>query len=589
MRRFKAGAALSGMRETPVLFRLGAAALLMMAVCSFETEQISLIPSAKAQELTRAAPSNDAIESDRDHSSQQGQCCVSGPRNVAVLNPPQGPAPFDLVWDTTDPNGLPSNPRWGYWSNPATNPNDPNSPAPDPAQLCPWFTSWFSPGPIPASCATQRIWRMTEGLACDGHVNWTTVEYDGPLYWDVNDGHSNPLADDDYNFLMGVHIPTRATFTKASPSAIQLEFAAYETIDHFHSAWWERFHSLVDDNSATVINTDYAIVIGLFGLDCEHSCTPEIHPVFAMAIHDSSRRGPDDDVWAFFVRNEGGEGFCSPAPRSAGIVVDSHLTSVSFRIPNTFHASRVTMKPTVNPTSDNCRDQAGSTQMCTNSTEANWAWGTLPNNDVLVSFNIPLGAQMNGEAHLQWSGPGLGDPCASLRARVLALQNELDQLYSGVSSNKAGIGGVEAAAERRIAAWHSAHDAELNQLRQQLATCESRAGLPSAVAIRAPQSQQELTPELRLQEAFSKLPLDRRQSALRQIDQLMSTNVSEDSKPAQFRGQAALLLPGREITHEPVAAAVAQNPALDEQADRRRQILCSAFSNDISGLPGACK
>jgi hypothetical protein len=93
----------------------------------------------------------------------------------------------------------------------------------------------------------------------------------------MSDGHSNPLFDDDYNFWLAP--PGLTTLTTTSPQVLQLEFNSSETVDHFHTPWWEGFHGAVDDGRATFVNTDYAIVIGLLGLDCEHSCGTEIHPV----------------------------------------------------------------------------------------------------------------------------------------------------------------------------------------------------------------------------------------------------------------------------------------------------------------------
>jgi len=268
----------------------------------------------------------------------QSQCCVSGLRKVIVATPP--PKPFDLVWDAPDPNGLPANPKWGYQV--TRGPADP--PLPDP-EKCP-FVVRFPPGLIPPTpdipvehppCTRQSVWWEPGGLLCDLHVNWPTVEYEGPLSWDVHDGHSNPLADDDYNFWLAP--PGPATYTTNS-SRLQLEFNAHETIDHFRSPWWEAFHAAVDDGRGTVVDTDYAIVIGLLGLDCDHSCSTEIHPVYAMAIHDAIRRAPDDDVWAIFVRNGGDEGFCASGENTVS------LTSISFKIPwRSPQATSVIVKP----------------------------------------------------------------------------------------------------------------------------------------------------------------------------------------------------------------------------------------------------
>ena len=68
------------------------------------------------------------------------------------------------------------------------------------------------------------------------------------------------------------------------------------------------------DNSAidglrTIINGKQSIATGLYGLDCEHDCLAELHPLYVLAVHVKS--DPADDVWAIFVRRSGDEGYCS--------------------------------------------------------------------------------------------------------------------------------------------------------------------------------------------------------------------------------------------------------------------------------------
>ena len=58
-----------------------------------------------------------------------------------------------------------------------------------------------------------------------------------------------------------------------------------------------------------MIDGRFAIVVGLAGLDCEHGCGTELHPVYGLAIRVND--DPSDDTWAIFVRNWGNEGYCS--------------------------------------------------------------------------------------------------------------------------------------------------------------------------------------------------------------------------------------------------------------------------------------
>src|SRR5262249_30358191 len=52
----------------------------------------------------------------------------------------------------------------------------------------------------------------------------------------------------------------------------------------------------------------FAIATGLMGLDCGHSCASELHPLWALGMNVEP--SVDDDVWVFFVRNWGDEGYC---------------------------------------------------------------------------------------------------------------------------------------------------------------------------------------------------------------------------------------------------------------------------------------
>src|SRR5262249_49496200 len=115
--------------------------------------------------------------------------------------------------------------------------------------------------------------------------------------------------DDDYNIRLVRG--DRAGYTAANPDHILCEFDSDETIDHFRTPWWERFHRAVDDSNARarqMIDGSFAIVTGLVGLDCEHTCGNELHPVRALAMN--VQPSIDDDLWAIFVRNWGNEGFC---------------------------------------------------------------------------------------------------------------------------------------------------------------------------------------------------------------------------------------------------------------------------------------
>jgi hypothetical protein len=293
------------------------------------------------------------------------------------------PAPMDLVWDAVDDNAIPLNPRWGWQVTHAGAP-------PDPHQLCP---KGFQP-----PCTTQAPSVDTPGfwagLICSagattdihGHVNWMPATFEGTLTWD---GHSNPLADDDYNFRLTP--PNQAGLTTANHGALGLEFDSDETIDHFDTPWWDSFHRAVDrsDRDArTMVDGRFAIVTGLMGLDCEHSCPTELHPVYAMAIR--VKDDPADETWAVFVRNWGNEGFCSQSQHYLDLLGGTY----TLRLPWRGGASDVTITRSQFKTSPNARVSGPSL-----------AYG--PYHGVVLTFTLPRPedrGRINGEVHLRWAG-----------------------------------------------------------------------------------------------------------------------------------------------------------------------------------------
>ncbi len=300
-------------------------------------------------------------------------------------------APFDLVWTVTDVNSFPLNPQWawqrdhppslpnadtqcfplpGVFSNPQCSTQSPSVDVPDG-----WNGAWCAVG------AEHPI---------HGHVNWMPVTWAGSIAWE---GHSSPGADDDYN--VNVVPPGEAGLTVSSDGHIHCEFDSDETIDHFHTPWWRSFHSAVDNGDAAaraMIDGHSAIVVGLAGLDCEHGCATELHPVYALAIHLNDN--PQDDTWAIFVRNWGDEGYCSQ---------DQHYLDtnrIAFQLP---HAGATGVDVNV------------ATSFLTNSSDASGPNVTLVGGEgALVEFALPdpeKGARINGELHLKWTvGAGATHP-----------------------------------------------------------------------------------------------------------------------------------------------------------------------------------
>jgi hypothetical protein len=240
--------------------------------------------------------------------------------------------------------------------------------------------------------------------------------------------------------------------TTALPS-LEVEFDSEETVDHFSTQWWSSFHDAVDNAGAqavlggggpsvdcwngdastcaklatleNMINGKFAIVTGLFGLDCAHDCKPELHPVFAMAIR--VKDDPSDEVWEIFARRIGDEGFCSSNLHVLNTLPNDTYT---FRFPSRGSSVEVTQQTLASAASSITVGFPVSD----------------PRKGKLVSFLIPppifaqplnilVSDMIHGELHLRWSGvvknpagpflPGViksagGTPSHSAKVKVIA-------------------------------------------------------------------------------------------------------------------------------------------------------------------------
>ena len=249
--------------------------------------------------------------------------------------PPPDAAEFNVMWDNGDPNGFPKNPYWAAQVvAPAQLPPLTGDRYDDRCVQQPNLTaSEVTPGK--EACTTQPtvldqpyffpnvLCFLEPGSVLHGHVDWTVASATGYVSW-LN------LADDwDYNFRF---IPAPETTPPqenrgittnnnsiGSVKYIELEFASSEVADQFQTPWWQGLAQQVDSlnwdglsgylHPANADQEPFAVVAGLFGLDCEHDCRSEFHPVYALAIQLTEDAGAN--VWEVFVRNWGNEGFCS--------------------------------------------------------------------------------------------------------------------------------------------------------------------------------------------------------------------------------------------------------------------------------------
>jgi hypothetical protein len=248
-------------------------------------------------------------------------------------NPPRVDGGYTLAWDVNhlDLNGLALNADWA--------PRTDALPVIVPTCLHPSSQSGSTCDGVPGADRAND-WKLSvcrvAGSPFPGHVNWAPATVTGYVSWGnlADDGddnlffeptsgagltHANHLIDDD---------PRRPY--------IELEFASYETISRMSTSHWSKLRDAIDrwasepiDSSEidAVLNASHpglpsrAVVTGLFGLDCEHGCPSEIHPVYGLAIEAND--SPDDNTWILFARNWGNEGFCS---RTTHLADTDHLT-----------------------------------------------------------------------------------------------------------------------------------------------------------------------------------------------------------------------------------------------------------------------
>ena len=228
------------------------------------------------------------------------------------------PKEFDLTFTKTDYNGSPLNARWGAHSGGLGLP-----PIKDECRR----------RPNRSACTTQSTSvDLAQGLnlaVCvfdpseiKGHINWAVAASTGQVVW------LNFAADGDYNLMFFPDDDAALTSNNGLSGAVvspqrrfvELEFDSRETVAGFSTSFWTDLHKAVTaDATDEQINEKLnptakgapanAVVYGLLGLDCEHDCASEYHPVYALAIEIDPT--PSNNRWAIFARNWGNEGFCS--------------------------------------------------------------------------------------------------------------------------------------------------------------------------------------------------------------------------------------------------------------------------------------
>ena len=339
---------------------------------------------------------------------------------------------FDVVSSATDPNGLPLNPIWSWQQRPGNQGQIPST------SLCHNFSVRGSTLGIPDKYMTPSFGDCTDqadtstvdlpfgepntflcniatgpfvGDTFAGHINWFPVTVEGRANW------GDHGADDDYTFgYNAVDAPDQPNpLSVNGRSGLHVEFDSDETIDHFSSDAWNKFHAAVDsgDKPQAKLQFDgHTILTGMFGLDGEHSLKAELHPLFALATRRANlENDPADEAWLMFVRNLGDEGYCSSQIWYSGL--DDYtfrlpwregMTSVAVDVAKTqFDGTPGTSPPLV------------SLPLFVGFGASSFHLGPPVYNSTL--FGTPASVPfVDGALHLVWTGPSVAGPRAGAAA-----------------------------------------------------------------------------------------------------------------------------------------------------------------------------
>ena len=232
---------------------------------------------------------------------------------------------YDLRADGSDLNGFLLNPAW---VSQALDPSGP--PVSDACRsnrrkvfkdgTCTSQPVRYDEATMPALAACRL------GSSFPGHINWAPATVTGTVSWRT---WAAPWDNDaTFHFVPDDGVSGMTDGNEVIPGAgvryIELEFTTDETLAAFSTPWWTglwdailRWANSQDTdaairawlNPADPDGRQRAVVTGLFGIDCEHGCKSEVHPVLGLALE--TERTSTASAWSIFARNWGTEGFCA--------------------------------------------------------------------------------------------------------------------------------------------------------------------------------------------------------------------------------------------------------------------------------------
>lgn len=501
--------------------------------------------------------------------------------------PPPLPGAFDfnLAWNSQDPQGLPLNPEWVWQTRPQNAGNVPDT------ALCSNFINNF----FITACSNQTnssnvdnptgfnesVCSLEGNEFFHGHLNWFPVTYQGKISFGEH------AIDDDYDLEF---IRDGNPGSVNGRNKIHSEFDSEETVDNFHTNEWNAFHDAVDrrdgaetdlancrsghsvctaaqitelQNEVAMPNTLFdgqTIVTGMFGVDCEHDCKSELHPIYAMAtLRDNYESGPDDEAWLMFVRNIGDEGFCSSRLWSAG------FTSYTFKLRWREGMTSVEVL---------ARDFEGT--IGTTGPIVGILLPPSPDKGIYVTFFLPSPSEhplIDGALHLKWIGqPALERGKQSISTRKVILP-PVTTTKSAITTTKPPVTTASTSAQSAISATQP--------------PVAVRGGV-IGVFTQSNKAEDIDEAEHLLQAAINQLPEGQKQQVLK----ARGAAILRPMHPLPSTG------PARQISVPPAmpllnfrANASAGNATEKDQRDAAQiRALCAATNNAPAGVPaGTCK
>lgn len=452
-----------------------------------------------------------------------------------------------------------------------------------------------------------------------GHVNWFPVTYEGEVIW------NGWTYDGDFNFeffpkyeagLTEMTTVSNNILIPKKQEGIELEFDSEETAKGFTSPWWGVFYNNVKadeqdilEKSGEILNLDEkdvaagraalgqtgeplirtkAIVTGLLGLDCDHGCKSEIHPVYGMAINIKDMGNSDgskETEWAIFARYFGNEGWCS-----------SQIHEYDSRIYTNWNTRTYTIfipKPDgfgpigdVTAVSDNFREIGG----------VSWGWVKY-SEGILVQFNFPdpiIGVVypiIHGELRLRWipkqSPQAKDDQQKKENAGNKTISTDYRLERPAPLLQFAGLGNDLAIEHLRLA---------------QLQRAPSVPQPPVSTLIPAPQVvMKKMNLERTLSSRLKKMTPEqkeiyRKNMALAKQPVQMHTNIPR-RVPVKFptsKSQTAPPVAGTSTAIQEYSKFASSTRRMPDQAGIKRneqkvKALCAAFGGNVPDIPDFCK